>query len=101
MLNYSILLATIGFLTGSLFYLTIDPSLYFLFLFGGVGYFIGVIFDNHDYASNQKNFHLASIPPTHEIFHSVDSPESVIIYSSLDNVTTVFLDFQVKRKPEN
>ena len=101
MLNYSMLMTTIGFLTGSLLYLTIEPSMYFLFLFGGVGYFIGVIFDNHDYTKHQKNFHLTSITHTHEIFHPVELPESVIIYSSLDNVTTVFLDFQVERKPEN
>jgi hypothetical protein len=75
--------------------------MYFLFLFGGVGYFIGVIFDNHDYSQHQKTFHLTSIPHTHEIFHPAELPESVIIYSSLDNVTTVFLDFQVERKPEN
>ena len=60
-----------------------------------------MIFDNHDFINNQKNFHLTSTPHTHEVFHLVELPESVIIYSSLNNVTTVLLDFQVERKPEN
>jgi hypothetical protein len=91
----------IGFLFGSLLYLTIEPSIYFIFLFGGVGYFIGVIFDSSDYRKQQENLHISSIRTTHEIFHPDELPEGVIIYSSLDNVTSVLLDFQVERKPEN
>ncbi len=73
----------------------------FLFLFGGIGYFIGTILDNADRRIQLETFHFSSIPSTHEIFYSDLLPEAVIIYSIIDNTTAVLLDYTIEAKPED
>ncbi len=101
MLTRSVLTTVIGFLTGVILYLTIEPHTTFIFLFGGLGYVIGVLLDTSDRKSHLEAFYSSSIPSTHEIFHSHEIPEAVVIYSSLENATSVLLDYRIEAKPEN
>ena len=101
MLSYSTFTSIIGFLTGFIFYLTVESTITFLFLFGGVGYFIGMFFDNKEYKDQLGKFDLATMPTSYKIFHPAELPESTIVYSPHDNITTAFLALKVERKPEN
>ena len=101
MLTRSLLTTIIGFLIGCILYLIIEPYTTFIFLFGGLGYVIGLILDNSDRKREIETFHFSSIPSTHEIFHCSEVPEAVVIYSAYDNTTSVLLDYKIEAKPEN
>jgi hypothetical protein len=101
MFTRSLLTTIIGFLIGCILYLSIEPHTTFIFLFGGLGYLIGMILDNTDRKKQLETFHFSSIPSTHEIFHSDEIPEAVFIYSTHDNTTSVLLDYKIEAKPEN
>jgi hypothetical protein len=73
----------------------------FIFLFGGIGYFIGLILDNADRRLQIDKFHFSNIASSHEVFYSDILPEAVIIYSMFDNITTVLLDYKIDAKPED
>ena len=87
----------IGFLCGFI----ISPTVQFLLLCGGVGYFIGQILDNIDVKNQIDTFNFNSIHATQDIFHPEDIPEAIIIYSRIDNLTTVLIDFRVDSKPQD
>ena len=101
MITRSFLTTIIGFLIGWILYLVIEPSTTFIFLFGGFGYIIGLFLDINDRKKQLEAFHPSSIPSTHEIFHSHELPEAVVIYSIQDNTTSVLLDYRIEAKPEN
>ncbi|MHA1978280.1 MAG: DUF2273 domain-containing protein [Candidatus Hodarchaeales archaeon] len=101
MLNKSILTTIIGFLFGYFLYTIIDSNTLFIFLFGGMGYFVGLILDNADRRLQLDTFHFSSIASSHEIFYSNIIPEAVIIYSKFDNITSVLLDYRIEAKPED
>ena len=101
MFSRSFLTTIIGFLTGCILYFIIEPYTTFIFLFGGLGYVIGLILDNSDRKKQVETFHFSSIPSSHEIYHSQEIPEAVIIYSAIDNTTSVLLDYRIEAKPEN
>ena len=101
MITRSFLTTIIGFLIGWILYLVIEPSTTFIFLFGGFGYIIGLFLDINDRKKQLEAFHPSSIPSTHEIFHSHELPEAVVIYSIQDNTTSALLDYRIEAKPEN
>ncbi|MHA1994992.1 MAG: DUF2273 domain-containing protein [Candidatus Hodarchaeales archaeon] len=101
MISKNILTTIIGFLFGYLLYSVIDSSTMFIFLFGGIGYFIGLILDNADRRLQIDKFHFSNIASSHEVFYSDILPEAVIIYSMFDNITTVLLDYKIDAKPED
>ncbi len=85
----------IGFLCGFIIY----PSVLFLLLCGGVGYFAGQILDSIDVKNQLDTFN--SIHATQDIFHPEDIPEAIIIYSRKENLTSVLIDFRVDSKPQD
>ncbi len=101
MISKNILTTIIGFLFGYLLYSVIDISTILIFLFGGTGYFIGLILDNADRRLQIDKFHFSNIASSHEVFYSDILPEAVIIYSMFDNITTVLLDYKIDAKPED
>jgi hypothetical protein len=101
MVTRSILTTIIGFLIGWILYLIVKPYITFIFLFGGLGYIIGLLLDTNDRKRQLDAFHPTSILSTHEIFHSDQLPEAVVIYSSINNTTSVLLDYRIEAKPEN
>ena len=101
MFSRSFLTTIIGFLTGCILYLITEPYTTYIFLFGGLGYVIGLILDNSDRKKQIETFHFSSIPTTHEIFYSQEIPEAVVIYSAHENTTSVLLDYRIEAKPED
>ncbi|NHJ01637.1 MAG: hypothetical protein EAX86_05810 [Candidatus Heimdallarchaeota archaeon] len=99
--NRSFLTTIIGFLLGYLFYLSVDQSTIYLFLFGGMGYLVGLFLDGFDRKNQINQLHYASLNPSEEIFTTPNIPEAVIIYSKHENKTTVMLEYQVEAKPPN
>ncbi|MFX0084081.1 MAG: DUF2273 domain-containing protein [Candidatus Hodarchaeota archaeon] len=85
----------IGFLCGFIIY----PSVVFLLLCGGVGYFVGQFLDSIDVKNQLDTFN--SIHATQDIFHPEDIPEAIIIYSRKENLTSVLIDFRVNSKPQD
>jgi hypothetical protein len=85
----------IGFLCGFIIY----PSVVFLLLCGGVGYFFGQLLDGIDVKNQLDTFN--SIHATQDIFHPEEIPEAIIIYSRKENLTTVLIDFRINTKPQD
>ncbi len=101
MISKSILTTIIGFLFGNILFLVINSNSIIIFLFGGVGYFVGLMLDNADRKLQIDMFHFTNIKSSHEIFYSDLLPEAMIIFSAYDNITTVFLDYRIEAKPED
>ncbi|PWI47270.1 hypothetical protein CEE45_12805 [Candidatus Heimdallarchaeota archaeon B3_Heim] len=99
MINRSVLTTIIGFLFGYFLYTVIDSTSLFIFLFGGVGYFIGLILDNADRRLQLEN--VQNISSSHKVYYSDILPEAVILYSMLDNITIVLIDYKIEAKPED
>ncbi|MFX1506504.1 MAG: hypothetical protein ACFFDC_10355 [Promethearchaeota archaeon] len=97
MLNRSILTAIIGFLVGCLLYYIADAGIVIVLVMGISGYFFGLFLDNADVKHQLDNFLSSS---SEEIFQPTDLPESLILYSKKENLTTVSIDFQVETKPQ-
>ncbi len=99
MINRSVLTTIIGFLFGYFLYTVIDSTSLFIFLFGGVGYFIGLILDNADRRLQLEK--VQNISSSHEVYYSDILPEAVILYSILDNITIILIDYKIEAKPED
>ncbi|MFX1283110.1 MAG: hypothetical protein ACFFB5_05610 [Promethearchaeota archaeon] len=101
MLERSVLTAIIGFLCGCLFYYVTDASVLMVLVLGSVGYFLGLILDNVDIKHQLETFHFTNLPTTQDRFQLDDIPEAIILYSQKENLTTVLINFQVDRKPQD
>ena len=99
--NRSILTTIIGFLIGCVLYLSFDQSTVYLFLFGGIGYLIGLYLDGVDRKNQIDKYHFTSLNPTEMVFTVTTIPEALIIYSKHRNRTTVLLEYEIKTKPQN
>ncbi|MFX1515739.1 MAG: hypothetical protein ACFFC6_05475 [Promethearchaeota archaeon] len=100
MLNRSILTAVIGFLVGCLLYYMSEASVIVVLIMCSVGYFIGLFLDNADIKQQNESYRFSTGSPSQEFFQSADLPDTVISYSSKENLTTVSTDFQVETKPQ-
>ncbi|MHA1969741.1 MAG: DUF2273 domain-containing protein [Candidatus Hodarchaeales archaeon] len=93
----SLLTSLIGFLIGFIIY----PDTIFLFLCGGVGYFVGLLLDNVDVKNQLDLFYFNNVHATQDVFQPDDIPEAVIIYSRKEKKTIVQIDFRVDSKPQD
>ncbi len=100
-MNRSYLTAIIGFLIGCLVYLSIDQSSIYLFLFGGIGYLVGLYLDALDQKNQIAKYHFTSPNPAEKVFTVSTIPEALIIYSKYKNLTTILLEYEIKTKPQN
>ncbi|MHA1969105.1 MAG: hypothetical protein ACW964_15065, partial [Candidatus Hodarchaeales archaeon] len=93
----SLLTSLIGFLIGFIIY----PDTIFLFLCGGVGYFVGLLLDNVDVKNQLDSLYFNSVHVTQDVFQPDDIPEAVIIYSRKEKKTIVQIDFRIDSKPQD
>ncbi|MFX0125729.1 MAG: hypothetical protein ACFFAE_19060 [Candidatus Hodarchaeota archaeon] len=101
MLERSVLTSIIGFLCGCLFYYIADANVFLVLIMGCVGYFFGLILDNADIKHQLETFHFTNLPTTQDYFQPEDIPDTNILYSSKENLTTVVINFQVDTKPQD
>ena len=97
----TILTTIIGFLLGTVIYLSSEAGFAVIFLTGCVAYFIGLILDEFELKHRNQLFSFSNLEMNEKIFYPEEIPVATVIYSLKENRTTVIMDLRVDAKPQN